>query len=1121
MSTLEALGRERVRETERCSLLILGELLWRERPLTSFSGAPAPTAYDRSLWLQINPTLVASAALWAGRHHLTLVFLEEHTPLQADGLELIVKVYSCLEDSASVQGCSLAPSVSWQQRSQVSQHAGDHLRALAVCDGAGSVCGLTQACSHAGLYTAVARLASVGSAKAGTAEESSLLQARWQCAWRLGVWDDPPSESAFSSSLGFHESFFKALQSFRLGVKNKIASFTEAARSGLLPQVRSWRPETAAQLRLLSDLDRACLHSVEDLCSLWRPHSVERVGRADELLLAGRTALLQQLLPQPVACVVKKCLVDLLVARCRVGRELQLDSVCEKALQDACLLQEVPLECKAQVVMERTRVAVQGHQWLRARQLMRPLLQRLKDISDKEGRLAYSEGVIMEGEVLLSSRALLPQRVLENNFATAVAMLQPLALTGVAESRKAQMLLESASHQIADVSDRLYRDAHTFLSSDEVTARKSNINRNLQLAERFRSVASSTSDAKEKKALQRSVIIHQRNAELDKRSLEEREKEMHEYLALALRHYLHCLALSTSSDLPAYKMLSLWFQNYSVQGLNEMVAEEWPKIKSHQMVPLLYQLVARMSCHTSSFTSTLDAILKEVCRRHPHHGLPVVLAMANAHCDEIFKRSYSHSKRRLQEQPAQEDRVEGAKRLVETLKKDGRQLCEHLQELQSVWEAYLSLANWEYTAAARSQSGKLEMPRTQQLLSLPPCNHTAPLTLPIPVQPSGDYQHLPQLHSWSPTLMLVGGVNEPKRLSTRLNDGTEIYELLKGRDDLRQDAVLEQVFRVVNLLLQRDSSACRQRLRMRTYVVTPLSQATGLVQWCTNSKSLGELVVGDGTKRGRGLHQRYCPDNLAAKDCYMHVSKVASSGLEKKLETYEHVLSRFQPVLRYLFHELSASPAAWYERRQRYTRSLATSCAAGYIFGLGDRHPQNILIDMHTAEVIQIDLGVAFDMAKILPTPETIPFRMTQNLVDGLGVSGVEGGLRTGLETTLGLMRRQRQLLSTVVSVLRDDPLQQWQLTPRQMVLLQQIEKFDRQDGSLTPSLALPSLAPPPEENVSNSLADRCLKRVEQKLNGVEDGVAYSVSEQTTAILHQATDPTNLCQLFKGWQAYI
>ena len=66
----------------------------------------------------------------------------------------------------------------------------------------------------------------------------------------------------------------------------------------------------------------------------------------------------------------------------------------------------------------------------------------------------------------------------------------------------------------------------------------------------------------------------------------------------------------------------------------------------------------------------------------------------------------------------------------------------------------------------------------------------------------------------------------------------------------------------------------------------------------------------------------------------------------------------------------------------------------GYILGLGDRHVQNILIDCHTAELVHIDLGVAFEQGEILPTPETVPFRLTRDIEDAMGPSGVEGVFR-------------------------------------------------------------------------------------------------------------------------------
>ena len=64
------------------------------------------------------------------------------------------------------------------------------------------------------------------------------------------------------------------------------------------------------------------------------------------------------------------------------------------------------------------------------------------------------------------------------------------------------------------------------------------------------------------------------------------------------------------------------------------------------------------------------------------------------------------------------------------------------------------------------------------------------------------------------------------------------YHFLQGKDDLRQDAVMQQVFILVNRLLVREPVTRKRKLSIRTYKVStllyskyifPLSSATTLV----------------------------------------------------------------------------------------------------------------------------------------------------------------------------------------------------------------------------------------------------------------------------------------------------
>ncbi|OUW47904.1 MAG: hypothetical protein CBD47_03900 [Synechococcus sp. TMED187] len=113
----------------------------------------------------------------------------------------------------------------------------------------------------------------------------------------------------------------------------------------------------------------------------------------------------------------------------------------------------------------------------------------------------------------------------------------------------------------------------------------------------------------------------------------------------------------------------------------------------------------------------------------------------------------------------------------------------------------------------------------------------------------------------------------------------------------------------------------------------------------------------------------------------------------------ERAVTSLRPqVLHHFFFERWEHPSAWFEHRLAYSRSLGSSTIVGFLLGLGDRHCSNILLDQRSAELVHIDLGIAFDKGQLLKTPERVPFRLTRDVVDGLGVTGVEGACATANE---------------------------------------------------------------------------------------------------------------------------
>lgn len=54
----------------------------------------------------------------------------------------------------------------------------------------------------------------------------------------------------------------------------------------------------------------------------------------------------------------------------------------------------------------------------------------------------------------------------------------------------------------------------------------------------------------------------------------------------------------------------------------------------------------------------------------------------------------------------------------------------------------------------------------------------------------------------------------------------------------------------------------------------------------------------------------------------------------------------------------------WLQRRTNYTRSLAVMSIVGYVLGLGDRHPSNLMLDRKSGKILHIDFGDCFEVAQ-------------------------------------------------------------------------------------------------------------------------------------------------------------
>jgi len=187
--------------------------------------------------------------------------------------------------------------------------------------------------------------------------------------------------------------------------------------------------------------------------------------------------------------------------------------------------------------------------------------------------------------------------------------------------------------------------------------------------------------------------------------------------------------------------------------------------------------------------------------------------------------------------------------------------------------------------------------------------------------------------------------------------------------------------------LKRNPESRQRQLAIRSYAVTPLddSRLFALIEWVQNTSTLKNeifkllkteygLSETAATKFQSEYHHKYYDNNTGCK-------KV---GQTKWVQVWKETTERYSPVLYRWFNHNFAATEAWFEARQRFTRTAAVMSAVGYIFGLGDRHLENLLIDSSTGGIVHVDFNCLFWLGTRSKIPELVPFRLTPWMVDSL-----------------------------------------------------------------------------------------------------------------------------------------
>ncbi|KAL9618062.1 MAG: hypothetical protein Q9160_007191 [Pyrenula sp. 1 TL-2023] len=618
-------------------------------------------------------------------------------------------------------------------------------------------------------------------------------------------------------------------------------------------------------------------------------------------------------------------------------------------------------------------------------------------------------------------------------------------------------------------------------------------------------------DAKQKDTLKYHLGKAKLWYKLDDQEYQRKKKIRENLIHRSLENYLLTLLACDDYDTDVLRFCALWLNESHSENANAVVARRINEIPSRKFAPLMNQLSSRLQNTKDTFQALLFDLIVRICRDHPFHGMYQIFATSKA----------KHGR-----EDTAISRHAAANRIAESLHKDGR--------TSSLWvtvhnasSASIKFANdrldddkkrGKFPIRSLQSGQKLEAETLHAKAKLPPP------TLRIELRADCDYSSVPGIAKYDSNFAIASGVSAPKIVTLVGSDGKRYRQLFKGgNDDLRQDAIMEQVFEQVSNLLKEHRETRRRKLGIRTYKVLPLHTNAGIIEFVQNTIPLHDFLL--------PAHQRYHPKDMKPSACRNAVAEVDKRPTEHRIHVFRRVLEKFHPVMRYFFFERFPNPDDWFVKRLAYSRTTAAISILGHVLGLGDRHGHNILLDETSGEVVHIDLGVAFETGRVLPVPEVVPFRLTRDLVDGMGITKTEGVFRRCCNFTLEALRKESYSIMTVLDVLRYDPLYSWSLSPLRMKRMQETDKnanaaADKEEAedkkstarstatrSSDAAAAAAAADEPAKKQDPNepSEADRALTVVAKKL-----GKSLSVEATVNELIQQATDERNLAVLYCG-----
>ena len=535
-----------------------------------------------------------------------------------------------------------------------------------------------------------------------------------------------------------------------------------------------------------------------------------------------------------------------------------------------------------------------------------------------------------------------------------------------------------------------------------------------------------------------------------------------------------------------------------LEGINKQIKKYSDKISPFVFYTALTQMITRISHEHPTVWNVLSLLIVKVISTYPQQALWFLLGTVKSTAKERHQRG---------------------KILLERIQQTGRKIRSDANDmsLQELVTKAQKLSDELLRACEVAIPGRSSKVSLQKELGFKP--RVAPCPLVIPWERTlkarlpktngsramrnnkafSESREAVTILSFEDDVLVLSSLQKPRKLTVKGTDGHYYGLLCKPNDDLRKDQRLMEYNAIINRGLKKDATSAARRLYIKTYAVTPLNERCGIIEWVEGLKPLRDILIA--LYRAKGVKIDYnLLRNLLNEAC-------ANPPATIDLFTNQ-LLSMYFPILHEWFMENFAAPDAWYAARTRYSRSAAVASIVGHSLGLGDRHGENVLLQEESGSVFHVDFNCLFDKGLTFEKPELVPFRLTHNMIDAMGATGVEGYFRKAAEVTLAVMRTREDALLTILETFVYDPtadfVNKGPKAPRVVKV-----------PGLTSGLGFNQTIPESPKEV--------LECTRWKLKGLLPGETLPLNVQgyVDALIGMAKDPERLARMYIGWCAFL